>query len=303
MTAHVDSPAAGEPSPGRVHLVLITGLSGAGKSSVAKCLEDLGYYCVDNLPVPLLRPFLEDPAACVENAERIAVVTDLRAPGMASELPALIDAIDRSRVEPVLLFLETSDEILVRRYSETRRRHPLAGDGPVIEGIQREREMLGSIRARADRILDTSEWTIHEIRAAIYSEFGPVGARWPLTVSVVTFGFKRGIPYGTDLLFDVRFLPNPYFVPELRPLSGLDPEIVEFLAGNPDYREVIGRLADLMSFLLPRFARENRSYLTVAIGCTGGQHRSVAVGEDLAKRLRESGWGVRVLHRDVVHGG
>ena len=288
-----DSPAE------RVRLILITGLSGSGKSSVAKCLEDLGYYCVDNLPVSLLRPFLEDPAGHVEGAERIAVVTDIRAPGVASELPELLASIDRERVEPMLLFLDTSNEILVRRYSETRRRHPLADDGRVIEAINKERTMLEDIRGMADRVLDTSEWTIHEVRAAVYEEFSREGAPPPMTVSLVTFGFKRGIPYGTDLLFDVRFLPNPYFSPELRELTGLDKPVHEFLTRSTEFDEVVERLSELLAYLVPRFARENRSYLTVSVGCTGGRHRSVAVGERVAGDLRESGWGVRVFHRDV----
>lgn len=295
------------PTTARVQLVLITGLSGSGKSSVAKCLEDLGYYCVDNLPVPLLRPFLEDPARHVEGVDRIAVVTDIRAPGLASQLPGLLATIDRQRVDPLLLFLSTSDEVLVRRYSETRRRHPLAPDGPVMEGIRNERRMLEDIRGMADRVLDTSGWTIHEVRAAVYDMFRPEGEATAMTVSLVSFGFKRGSPTGADLMFDVRFLPNPYFRPDLRKLTGLDPQVAEFLSESEEYGELIERLSDLLAYLLPQFAAENRSYLTVAIGCTGGQHRSVSVAERLAERLREVGWGVRVVHRDVeraaVHPG
>jgi UPF0042 nucleotide-binding protein len=200
-------------------LVLITGLSGSGKSTVGKCFEDLGYYCVDNLPLPLLRNFLAKPL--VEGHRRIAVVTDVRAPGFASEFPRLFDEIDRDLVHPVLLFLEASDEVLVRRFSETRRPHPLGGQRPVIEGIRAERELMTEVRARADKLFDSSDWSIHEMRAHIYQDFGAESDRPPgLEVSLVSFGYKHGVPAGTDLLLDVRFLPNPYFVPGLRERTG-----------------------------------------------------------------------------------
>ncbi len=279
--------------------VLITGLSGSGKSSVAKCFEDLGYLCVDNLPLSLLRPFLDRPQDHAPGVERIAIVTDIRTPGLASELPEILAGIDRSKLDLVLLFMETSEEVLVRRYSETRRRHPLDSGGPVIEDIRREREMLGDIRGLADKVYDTTEWTIHEVRAEIYREFSTSAAELGLTLSLVSFGFKRGIPYGTDMLFDVRFLPNPYFVPELRPLSGLDRPIVDYLEELDEFAELRERLSGLLEYLLPRFSAENRSYLTVSIGCTGGRHRSVALTEALAGKLRGAGWLVRVQHRDI----
>lgn len=290
-----------EPSKqgqGPTRIVLITGLSGAGKSTAAKCFEDLGYYCVDNLPLPLLRPFLEDPAHHLPDVRRIAVVTDVRSPGVADALPDFLSDLDRSKVEPVLLFLDTSDEILVRRYSETRRRHPLAGDEPVIEGIHRERGMLEGLRGSADRVIDTTELTIHEIRAELIRDFGDEHAG--LVVTLVTFGFKRGIPYGTDMLFDVRFLRNPYFEPGLRELPGTDARVVEFLENRSDFKEVVGKIGGLLEDLLPRFNDENRSYLTVSIGCTGGRHRSVATGERLTRMLRKSGWDVQLQHRDVA---
>jgi RNase adapter protein RapZ len=285
--------------PARVRLVLITGLSGSGKSVVARGFEDLDYYTVDNLPLPLLQQFLAHPAENVPGHDRIAVVTDVRAPGFAEELPRLIREIDRGKIEPTLLFLEASDEVLVRRFSETRRPHPLAGDGSAIEGIRRERELLAELRAQADRVLDSSELTIHEIRSQIFREFS-LGAEPGMAVNLISFGFKRGIPYGTDLLFDVRYLPNPHFVPGLREKTGQDDEIVAYLEQQTDYAELVDRLADLLAFLLPKYRNENRSYLSVAVGCTGGRHRSVAVCEKLRGKLEGLGFPARVIHRDIA---
>jgi UPF0042 nucleotide-binding protein len=286
----------------RGRLVLITGLSGSGKSSVAKCFEDLGYHTVDNLPLPLLRRFLESPLELVEGNDRIAVVTDVRAPHFAEAFPRLLESIDTERVEPTLLFLEASDEALVRRFSETRRPHPLAGDRPLIEGIARERELLSELRGSADMVFDTSEWTIHEIRSQIFREFSERPGEGPaLVVSLVSFGFKHGIPHGTDLLFDLRFLPNPHFVPGLREQTGQDAPVRDYLEAQAEYGETLTRLADLLEFLLPRYRRENRSYLTIAVGCTGGRHRSVCMVEDLRRRLEKDGWAVRTVHRDVTH--
>ncbi len=285
----------------RARLVLITGLSGSGKSSVAKCFEDLGYHTVDNLPLPLLREFLLRPLELIEGNDRIAVVTDVRAQGFAAELPRLISEIDTERLEPILLFLEASDPSLVRRFSETRRPHPLAGDRPLLEGIARERELLSDLRGQADMVLDTSEWTVHEIRNQIYRDFSEGADEGPgMVVSLVSFGFKHGTPYGADLLFDVRFLPNPHFVPGLRELTGRDSAVQEFLDAQPEYGEILERLDDLLRYLLPRYGRENRSYVSIAIGCTGGHHRSVAFCEALSERLGDAGWSVRVVHRDIA---
>ncbi|HEX7184774.1 MAG TPA: RNase adapter RapZ [Thermoanaerobaculia bacterium] len=285
----------------RAKLAVITGLSGSGKSVVAKSFEDLGYYTVDNLPLPLLRLFLNDPLGQVRGHDRMAVVTDVRAPGFAEEAPRLIAEIDREKIEVTLVFLEASDEVLVRRFSETRRPHPLALDEPVIEGILREREVLADLRARADMVVDTSEWSIHEVRTHIYREFaGSPGEEPGMVVSLVSFGFKYGIPYGTDLLFDVRFLPNPHFVPGLREQTGRDEGVREYLEEQPDYEELLTRLSDLLLYLLPRYRRENRSYVSVGIGCTGGRHRSVAIAEQLRTRLEEQGWPARAIHRDIA---
>lgn len=285
---------------GKAKLVIITGLSGSGKSVVAKCFEDLSYYTVDNLPLPLLRTFLDNPLELVRGNDLIAVVTDVRAPGFAEEFPRLFAEIDRDRIDPRLLFLEASDEVLVRRFSETRRPHPLAPDQPVIEGIRREREVLAELRDKADMVFDTSEWSIHEIRSQVYRDFATTPGEEPgMVVSLVSFGFKYGIPYGTDLLFDVRFLPNPHFVPGLREQTGQDEGVRVYLDRQPDFHELVDRLSDLLAYLLPRYRRENRSYLSVAIGCTGGRHRSVAIAERLRGALDERGWPSRVIHRDI----
>ena len=289
-----------KPPAAKPRLVLITGLSGSGKSVVAKCFEDLGYYTVDNLPLPLLRMFLENPLELARGHDRIAVVTDVRASGFAEEFPRLFNEIDRSRVDTTLLYLDTSDEVLVRRFSETRRPHPLAPDKAVIEGILRERELLAELRGRSDMVFDTSHWSIHEIRNQVYREFASNPDEEPgMVVSLVSFGFKHGIPYGTDLLFDVRFLSNPHFVPGLREQTGQDEAVQEYLLRQPDFEEVVGRLADLLLYLLPRYRRENRSYVAVAVGCTGGRHRSVAVGERLRSKLEDGGWPARLIHRDI----
>lgn len=292
--------AAAKAPGSRVRLVLITGLSGSGKSVVAKCLEDLGYYTVDNLPLPLLAQFLSRPLELVPDHDHLAVVTDVRAPGFAAELPRLIAEIDREKVAPMLVFLDASDEVLVRRFSETRRPHPLAPDRPVAEGIRRERELLADLRGRADRLLDTSQWSFHDMRTQIFREFSAEpDAAAGMVVSLISFGFKHGIPLGTDLLFDVRHLPNPHFVPGLSEQSGQDPAVREYLERQEGFGELVGRLTDLLTYLLPRYRRENRSYLSVAIGCTGGRHRSVAVAERLRQTLEENGWPARLIHRDI----
>lgn len=285
---------------GRAELVIVTGLSGSGKSTVAKSFEDLGYYVVDNLPLPLLRELVANPLQLVgEEERRIALITDVRAKGFASELPAIFRGIDRTQVHPTLLFLEASDESLVRRFSETRRPHPLSKDLPVGEAIQRERAMLDELRGLADLVFDTSQWNVHEIRSKVNHAFAQPAQGADMQVSLTSFGFKYGIPTGTDLLFDVRFLPNPHFVAELRPQTGADEEVLAWLERQPDFNELVERLADLLLYLLPRYRKENRSYLSVAVGCTGGRHRSVAIVELLERRLREAGWAPRLRHRDV----
>lgn len=280
-------------------LVLITGLSGSGKSSVAKCFEDLDYYTVDNLPLPLLRQFLASPDELASGARRIAVVTDIRAPGFAEEIPRLLAEGSSPSTKLDLLFLEASTETLLRRFSETRRPHPLSGEGRVVDGISTERQLLAEIRGRADMVLDTSAWSIHEIRSEIYRRFGGQTGPPGLSISIVSFGFKHGLPYGSDTVFDVRFLPNPHFVPHLREKTGQDTEVVDYLEETPQYRELVDRLKELLTYLLPQYQRENRSHFSIGVGCTGGKHRSVAVAEALRTELSDAEWGVSLVHRDL----
>ncbi len=299
--ASPDSDPARVPEDAKPRLLLITGLSGSGKSTAANALEDLGFYCVDNLPLPLLRTFLADPCAQIGGHRRIAAVADVRAPGFAEATPELLSEIDRRRFDFYLVFLDASDEALVRRYSETRRSHPLGlGERPVIDGIRRERQLLSELRGAADLILDTSAFSVHDVRDQIYKIFADdLESSRSMVVSLFSFGFKHGTPSGADLLFDVRFLPNPYFQPELREQSGRDAGVQEFFEAEPDFHQMVERLSDLLLFLMPRYRRENRSYLSIAIGCTGGRHRSVAVSERLTSLLSEEGWPVRLNHRDI----
>lgn len=282
----------------RKQLVLITGLSGSGKSTVAKCFEDLGFYLIDNLPLPMLKELLQDPRKFVTGHGRIAVVTDVRAPGFAEEFPRLVREFEDSDIQPTLLFLEAEEQTIVRRFSETRRSHPLAGERHLLEGIRQERELMAQVRGVADRVYDTSRWNVHDARSQVFEDFASTGSQLPL-VSVVSFGFKHGIPAGTDLLFDVRFLPNPYFVSELKPQSGKNAAVRHYLEDVPDYGQLLDHLEGFLQFTLPRYQAENRAYVSVAIGCTGGRHRSVAVAEELARRLADEGWASRVLHRDI----
>lgn len=280
-------------------LVLITGLSGSGKSTAAKSFEDLGYYLVDNLPLPLMEAFLRNPREYAGDREHIAVVADVRSPGFTEAFPRLVDEIGAG-VQRVVMFFEAADEVLLRRFSETRRPHPLAAEQPLADGIRRERELLTEVRARADVVIDTSETSVHELKGRIFREFADRSDETPrMIVSLTSFGFKHGIPKGTDLLFDVRFLPNPYFVPELRNHTGRDASVRGFLEQHPEFGQLAERLEDYLLFVLPRYRRENRSYLTVAVGCTGGHHRSVAMAEKVRERLGREGWSVQLTHRDL----
>ncbi|MEM9553241.1 MAG: RNase adapter RapZ [Acidobacteriota bacterium] len=289
----------GETDP--IQVVLITGLSGSGKTVAANALEDLGWFRLDNLPIELLRSFLAAPSDHVgDDVGKIAVVGDARTPGFAGSMPRLLRELHGGPLAVQVLFLEASDDVLQRRYSETRRSHPMGrGDRPVIDGIRHERSLLEPVRDAADLIFDTTDWSVHDMRNAVHARFGddPEGYG-PLVVSLVSFGFKHGVPVGADLVFDVRFLANPHFIPGLRELTGMDAPVQEFLHCEDDFHALLERLDDLMLFLLPRYRHENRRYLTVAIGCTGGRHRSVATVVELAQRLEAAGWPVRISHRD-----
>jgi UPF0042 nucleotide-binding protein len=280
-------------------VVFVSGLSGSGKSTAMNALEDLGFYCVDNLPAQLTRQFLDLCSQADPPIEKIALAIDAREERFLRELPPVLDELRRSELRVRVLFLDCNSEVLVDRYRETRRVHPLSPTGSVEEGIARERDLLAEVARLADLRLDSSDLNVHELRRAI-AEWAGAGdaARGPV-VNLVSFGFRHGLPRGADLVFDVRFLPNPHFEPLLRPRSGLDSEVARFVLESPPAKELRARLVDLLEFLLPLYEREGKSYLTVAVGCTGGRHRSVAVLESLAAELRRLGQNVSVTHRDV----
>jgi UPF0042 nucleotide-binding protein len=284
---------------GPISFVVITGLSGAGKSYAIKCFEDMGFFCVDNLPTTLIPTFADLVARSNHTASRVALGVDVRE---GEYLTHLLDTLGelRGRGHAVeVLFLEASEEALVRRYRETRRRHPLAPEGNLVEGIRAERKALSTMREVADRIVDTSTLTVHQLKDRLIEMYVAPGQRTGLTISLVSFGFKHGVPFDADLVFDVRFLPNPHFVEGLRPLDGRDGRVREFILAHAESRELLRRLEDFLGFVLPAYQREGKAYLTVAIGCTGGRHRSVALVEELKGFLQRLGLAVSVVHRDM----
>jgi len=277
-------------------LVIITGMSGSGKASVLKAFEDLGYYCVDNLPVQLIPQFAE---LAVQSSEirLTALVVDVREGSKLDNLPGILKFV-RRMIPTKVVFLEASDEVLLRRFSETRRPHPLGMDSSVKTALKEERRHLSAIRRLADFVIDTSKFNVHELRAHIKERFHERSAEKSILISCVSFGFRQGVPEDSDLVFDVRFLPNPHFVPEFRPLTGRDHRVAKYIRSFPQTREFISRISDLLVYLIPHYIHEGKSYLTIAFGCTGGQHRSVMIAEDVGKRLRRSDYRVKVVHRD-----
>lgn len=290
--------AAQPPPNGRrpAELVIITGMSGSGKASVLKAFEDLGYYCVDNLPVGLIPQFAELVGQSAE-IKSTALVVDVREGPQLQQLPTIVKSVKRM-LPTKMIFLEAEDPILLRRYSETRRPHPLGTDAPVRASVAAERKRLRPIRAVADLVIDTSKFNVHELRAYITERFHKRESGKNILVSCVSFGFRHGVPDDADLVFDVRFLPNPHFVPEFRPLTGRDPKVAKYIRSFPQTREFIRRMSELLVYLLPHYIREGKSYLTISFGCTGGQHRSVMMAEELGKLLRKAGYRVKVVHRD-----
>jgi UPF0042 nucleotide-binding protein len=281
---------------GSPELVVITGMSGSGKASVLKAFEDLGYYCVDNLPVELIPRFAE-LVVHSRDTRRTALVVDVREGAQLGELPEILKSV-RRMIETKVVFMEASDAILLRRFSETRRPHPFGTDSPVKSALKSERRHLGVIRRLADFVIDTSKFNVHELRAHINERFHQKSSEKGILVSSVSFGFRNGVPEDADLVFDVRFLPNPHFVPEFRPLTGRHPRVAKYIRSFPQTQEFITRISDLLVYLLPHYIHEGKSYLTIAFGCTGGQHRSVMIAEDVGKRLRHAGYRVKVVHRD-----
>ncbi len=278
--------------------MIVTGISGAGKASALKAFEDLGFHCVDNLPLELLPDFARLVSASTDVA-RAALVVDVREGATLDRLPEILKGI-KKLLETRVVFLDAQDAVLVRRYSETRRPHPLGRTETVSRSIVEERQLLDPIRNVADTLIDTSNFNVHELRADILTRFGQEEESKRLLVSCLSFGFKNGVPLDADIVFDVRFLPNPHFVPEFRKKTGLDPKVAAYVRGFPQTKEFLDRVTELMLYLLPHYVDEGKSYLTVAFGCTGGQHRSVMMAEEIAKRLAKAGYQVKALHRDIV---
>ncbi len=287
---------------GAPDIVIVTGLSGSGMSSAMNAFEDLGYFCVDNMPITLLPTFarlVERGEDDEEGIERAALVINIREGHFLSEFPEQLKALRRRGLRVFVLFLEASDEALHRRFSETRRPHPAdTGDG-LASAIRAERAAMEDVRSLADHIVDTSEHTVHTLRGYLIERFSPHADGTRMRVQVISFGYKYGNPRDMDLMLDVRHLPNPHFVPELRDLSGHDPRIVKFLSEHGEVKETLRRFGDLLDYLLPLYKREGKSYVTVGVGCTGGRHRSVMIANALARRLRNAGFDARAAHRDI----
>lgn len=286
---------------GSLHVVVVTGMSGAGRSSALRVLEDLGFYCVDNLPpqlAPDLLRLLADGDGKLQ-LTKVGLGIDVRTGAFLESAGAFVDRVRESGHVVEVLFLDCADDMLVRRYSETRRPHPLAPGGDVVEAIARERERLSPLRVRSTHVIDTSRLSVHELRRTLVAYLGRATSSPSMAVRLVSFGFKYGLPVDADLVFDVRFLDNPYFVPHLKPLSGLDAPVRDFVLGSPETQELVDDVMTLLGHTLPRYEREGKAYLTIAIGCTGGRHRSVAIAEHVGERLR-TGREIAVAHRDVA---
>jgi len=283
----------------RVRILVGSGLSGSGKSVALHMLEDLGFYCIDNMPVVLVPKFLELYEGVSEGINRIAFGIDLRERAFFRELPAVIAQARQHGQMIQVLFLDAADDVLVRRFSETRRPHPSAEGGSPADGIRLERERLAAVRETADRILDTTALTVHQLRAELTREFGVQAAPDRMTLFLSSFGYKFGIPTDADMVLDVRFLPNPFFNDDLRTLSGLDPAVVAYVLERPETLEFLDQIERLLLFLLPRYLHEGKTYFTLAVGCTGGRHRSVVLIEEIARRLSSGGYSLQVRHRDV----
>lgn len=280
--------------------VIITGMSGAGKSEAIKCFEDLGYYCVDNMPPVLFGKFAEICASADTNFKQVAFGIDTRGGAMFNELEQTLEEFERTNGKCDILFLDADNEILVKRYKESRRKHPLSVDGSLTEGIKKEREMLKSIRKRAKYVVNTSNMKPRQLRDYIVSTFdttnNPLNV---MTANIMSFGFKYGIPIDADIVLDVRFLPNPFYVPELKEKTGLDREVSDYVKNAPVTQKFLGKLTDMFTFLMPHYIEEGKTNLIVAIGCTGGKHRSVTVANYLGDYLANNGYNIFINHRDI----
>ncbi|MBO3748626.1 RNase adapter RapZ [Streptosporangiaceae bacterium NEAU-GS5] len=278
--------------------VLVTGMSGAGRSTAAKALEDLGWFVIDNLPPGLLFSLAEEAGRVKLAADKVAAVVDVRSLAFTTDLNAAIEELEARGVAVRVVFLEASDEVLVSRFENVRRPHPLQNDGRLVDGIDRERGILREVRANADVVIDTSKLNVHELRDKIVSFFGG-DDRPGLKVNVVSFGYKYGLPVDADMVVDCRFLPNPHWVPELRPMNGRDPRVREYVLGQPGAKEFLDAFEEAFAIVAAGYGREGKGYAMLAVGCTGGKHRSVAMAEQIGGRLRDRGMEVQVSHRDV----
>ncbi|MGI8667128.1 MAG: RNase adapter RapZ [Jatrophihabitans sp.] len=285
---------------GALETVIVTGLSGAGRSTAAKCLEDLGFFVVDNLPPALVATMVDLGSRSQGAVTRLAVVMDVRSRGFSTDLTGVIAELERRDLSPRVLFLEASDNVLIRRFEGNRRAHPLQGDGRLADGIIAERSVLAPLRDVADLVIDTSDRSVPQLRRAIEEAFAAGGLGAPeLRATVVSFGFKYGLPVDADLVVDVRFLPNPFWIPELRDLTGEDSEVIDYVLSQESAGEFLDKYTDILQIIGAGYRREGKQYLTLAVGCTGGKHRSVAMSRELVRRLTELGVRATVVHRDL----
>ncbi|WP_426755076.1 RNase adapter RapZ [Myxococcus sp. Y35] len=278
------------------HIVIITGMSGSGKSTAIRALEDSGFFCIDNLPVLLLPKLTE--LAGGGHFERMALVVDVREGVFLKDAPRILAEVRRAGHQVEVLFLDSSDDSLIRRFSETRRRHPLAPNGTVAEGIKAERQALRDLRELADQVIDSSTLNVHDLKRMVQARFSPEPAAGP-SLSIMSFGYRYGVPPQADLVLDVRFLPNPYFVPELKGLTGKVPKVAAYVLDREETQQFLDKVVDLCRFLFPRYQKEGKAYLTVALGCTGGKHRSVAIAAELTRRLEDEDTRVQLWDRDI----
>jgi UPF0042 nucleotide-binding protein len=296
ISAPQERPSA--PRPFETDLVIVTGMSGSGKASVLKAFEDLGFYCVDNLPVDLIPKFAELTRHSPD-ITRAALVVDIREGEALERFPALYREL-RQQIPALLIFLHARDSVLLRRFSETRRPHPLGGHVPLRQGIARERKLLSAIQDLADLVIDTSHFNVHELRSFISGHFRRSAEQRSMLISCISFGYRYGIPPDSDLVFDVRFLPNPNYIPQFHDLSGKDPKVARYIRSFPQTREFNQHISELLAYLIPHYVREGKSYLTLAFGCTGGRHRSVMIAETVSKNLAKKGFRVNTVHRDIA---
>ncbi len=282
----------------KIDIIILSGLSGSGKSTALHTLEDLGFFCVDNLPILLLPMFIDLCQNSTFDISRAALVMDVRERNFLKDFQPTFEKLRQANHAPLLIYLECADTVLVQRFSETRRQHPLSESGMVLDGIRRERALLKEIKSMADSVIDTSEWNVHELKKTIEKYFNGISKR-DMAVTFLSFGFKYGVPHEADIVLDVRFMPNPYFIPELKNSTGNDDRVVQYVLRRQETREFVERLEGFLSFQLPLFEREGKSYLTVAIGCTGGKHRSVVVANTLKDFFLTDRPGVSSHHRDI----